>query len=73
MSCSDLFSQVNIAKSALSEQAIENGYCLDPDIAGITYVETYGTYEYVSMYFLSCWEDEEIEDKENTCMSNREI
>ena len=52
---------------------MENGYCLDPDIAAITYVETYGTYEYVSIYFESCWEDDEIEDKENTCMSNEDI
>ena len=46
-----MFDFMNVAGNGFSDYAKRAGYCLDPALAEIAQVETYGGYQSVTMYF----------------------
>ena len=64
-----MFSHVNMKLKPEAEAAFESSYCLDPDTARINGVGNFSPTLITSIYFKSCWDDEEVTDKESTCLS----
>ena len=68
----EMFSHVNLNLTSEVETAFESSYCPDLDNARINGVENFGPALKTTIFFESCWDDDEITDKESTCLSRKD-
>ena len=67
MNCTDLFTHVNMNLTHNSFLARQQGYCVDPAEANVKGVSTFGPTKKLSLSFLPCRNDPEVQDKEAAC------